>query len=183
MKNDPDPYSTPAYTSLATATPLPVSHTQSGRYGVILLAIAWAWWGWLLSDMWRKPVGDLVALLVFVSVTLTAGVCGHLLYCYVLKWRGTVLISLLLGPLPVLGLLGLLFGSFGGVFELLVLPIEFVVHQGWKDRISLSLPIFCSIVILSIAHPLRPCITNAIITAIGISLWYGLAILIGASAG
>lgn len=124
-----------------------------------------------------------MALLVCAFVTLTAGVCGHLLYRYVLRWRGTVLLSLLLGPLPVLGLLGLQFGSAGGMFEIPALPIDFVARQNWTHRITFSLPIFFSIVVLSIGHPLRPCLTNAIITAIGISLWHGVAILIGASAG
>ena len=183
MKNDQNPYSAPGDSSMATANRAALPHKGSGRYGVFLLAIAWAYWAWLLSDMWRKPVGDPVALLVFASVTLTAGVCGHLLYRYVLRWRGTVLLSLLSGPLPLLGLLGLLFGSVAGMFELLTLPIEFVTHQNWTHRIMFSLPAFFSIVILSLAHPLKPCLTNAIITAIGISLWYGVAILIGASAG
>jgi hypothetical protein len=183
MKNDPNPYSAPADTTVATATTAASPDQGSGRFGVILLAVAWAYWGWLLSDLWRKPVGDLLALLVFASVTLTAGVCGHLLYRYVLRWRGTVLLSLLLGPLPVLGLLGLLFGSAGGMFEILALPIDFAAHQNWTHRITFSLPVFFSIVVLSIAHPLKPCLTYAIITAIGISLWYGVAILIGANAG
>lgn len=183
MKNDKNPYSAPADTTEATANTAALPHKGSGRFGVVLLAIAWAYWGWLLSDLWRKPLGDLLASLVFASVTLTAGVCGHLLYCYVLRWRGTVLLSLLLGPLPILGFLGLLFGSVEGMFELLTLPIEFVAHQNWTDRITFSLPVVFSIVILSIAHPLKPCLTNAIVTAIGISLWYGLAILIGASGG
>jgi hypothetical protein len=183
MKNDPNPYAAPADTTEATANTTALPQKGSGRFGVILLAIAWAYWGWLLSDLWRKPVGDLLALLVFASVTLTAGVCGHLLYRYVLRWRGTVLLSVLLGPLPVLGLLGLLFGSAGGMFEILTLPIEFVVRQNWTHRVTFSLPVFFSIVVLSIAHPLKPCLTNAIITAIGISLWYGVAILIGANAG
>jgi hypothetical protein len=185
MKNDPNPnpYSVPADTTVAGETTAALPDKASGRFGVILLAVAWAYWAWLLSDLWRKPVGDLVALLVFASVTFTAGVCGHLLYRYVLRWRGTVLFSLLLGPLPVLGLLGLLFGSARGMFEILTLPIEFVVRPNWTHRVTFSLPVFFSIVVLSIAHPLKPCLTNAIITAIGISLWYGLAILIGASAG
>jgi len=183
MENDPNPYSAPADTTEATVTSIASPDQGNGRFRVILLAIAWAYWGWLLSDLWRKPVGDLIALLVFVSVIFTAGVCGHLLYCYVLRWRGTGLLSLLLGPLPVLAFLGLLFGSAGGMFEILALPIDFVSHQNWTHRITFSLPVFFSIVVLSIAHPLKPCLTNAIITAIGISLWYGLAILIGASAG
>lgn len=183
MQNDPNPYSAPADKTKATANTTTLPHQGSGRFGVMLLAIAWAYWGWLLSDLWRRPVGDILALLVFATVTLTAGVCGHLLYRYILRWRGTVLLSLLLGPLPVLGLLGLLFGSVGGMFEILTLPIEFVVRQNWTHRVTFSLPVFFSIVVLSIAHPLKPCLTNAIITAIGISLWYGLAILIGASAG
>ena len=183
MKNDQNPYLAPADTTEATVTSIASPDQGSGRFAIILMTIAWAYWGWLLSDLWRKPVGDMLAMLVFASVTLTAGVCCHLLYRYVLRWRGTVLLSLLLGPLPVLGLLDLLFGSAGGMFEILALPIDFVAHQNWTHRITLSLPIFFSILILSIAHPLKPSLPNAIITAIGISLWYGLAILIGANAG
>ncbi len=183
MKNDPNPYSPPADTNEATANTAALPHKESGRFGVMQLAIACAYWGWLLSDLWRKPVGNLLALIVFASVTLTAGVCGHLLYRYVLRWRGTVLLTLLLGPLPVLGLLGLLFGSAGGMFEILALPIDLVAHQNWTHRITFSLPVFFSIVVLSMAHSLKPSLANAIITAIGISLWYGLAILIGANAG
>lgn len=179
MKNDPNPYSAPADTTEATATSTASPDQGIGRFGVMLLAVAWAYWAWLLSDMWRKPVGDLVVLLVFASVTFTAGVCGHLLYRYVLRWRGTVLLSLLMGPLPVLGFL---LGSAGGML-ILALPIDFVAHQNWTHRITFSLPVFCSMVVLAIAHPLKPCLTTAIITAIGISLWYGLAILIGANAG
>jgi hypothetical protein len=179
MKNDQNPDTVPADTTVATATTKASPDQGSGPFGVILLAVAWAYWAWLLSDMWRKPIGELVALLVFASVTFTAGVCGHLLYCYVLRWRGTVLLSLLLEPLPVLALL---LGSAGGML-ILALPIDFVADQNWTHRITFSLPVFFSIVVLSIAHPLKPCLTNAIITAIGISLWYGVAILIGANAG
>lgn len=180
VKNDTSPYSAPAANGTVS---LSASQPHSGRFGILLLAIAWVYWWWLLSDLWRKPVGDLLALLVFASVTLAAGACGHLLYCNVLRWRGTVFISLLLGPLLVFGVLGLLFGSVEGMFEILAFPIEFVAHQNWTDRITFSVPIFLSIVILSIAHPLKPNLPNAIITSIGISLWYGLAILMAASAG
>ena len=68
------------------------------------------------------------------------------------------------------------------MFEILRFLIEFVAHQNWTDRSTFSVPIFLSIVILSIAHPLKPSLPNAIITSIGISLWYGVAILMAASA-
>ncbi len=183
MMNESNPYCSPAETSVAPVHELTVTQAKSGRRRIMRLAIAWGWWGWLLSDMWRDPIGDLSAFLIFTAGTLTAGVCGHLLYCYVLRWRGIVLLSLLLAPLPVLGLLGFLFGSVAGMLELLALPIEFVAHQTWTHRITFSLPVFSSIVLLAIAHPLKPGLSNAIITAIGISLWYGIAFLVGANAG
>ncbi|MEI6541607.1 MAG: hypothetical protein WCO86_19095 [Planctomycetota bacterium] len=181
--NESNPYCSPAETSVATVNKPIVPQAKPDRRGIMFLAIAWAWWGWLLSDMWRAPIGDPFALLIFASGTLTAGVCGHLVYCYVLRWRGTVPLSLLLAPLPVLGLLGFLFGSTAGMIELLALPLEFVAHQSWTHRITFSLPVFSSIVLLAIAHPLKPGLSNAIITAIGISLWYGIAFLVGANAG
>jgi hypothetical protein len=37
--------------------------------------------------------------------------------------------------------------------------------------------------VLLAAHPIKPGLINAIITAIGVSLWYGLAILIATNSG
>jgi uncharacterized membrane protein len=68
------------------------------------------------------------------------------------------------------------------MFEILTLPIDFVSHQNGSDRTTFSLPVFCSMVVLAIACPLKTCLKNAIVTAIGISLWYGVAILISANA-
>ncbi len=69
------------------------------------------------------------------------------------------------------------------VFDLLLMPIDFFYHQRWSDRIRFTIPVFACIAILTAAHPIKPSLINAIITAIGISLWYGLALLIAANAG
>ena len=74
-------------------------------------------------------------------------------------------------------------GAGEDAMDILALPIDLFVYQGWSDRLWFTVPVFTCFVVFSIAHPIKPCLINAIITAIGISLWYGQAILIAANAG
>lgn len=57
------------------------------------------------------------------------------------------------------------------------------MRQSWPDRMKYTLPFLVSILILGAAHPIKPRLPTAIITALGVSLWYGLAILIAINAG
>jgi hypothetical protein len=57
------------------------------------------------------------------------------------------------------------------------------MRQSWPDRAKYAFPYLASIVLLGAAHPIKPSSPTAIITALGISLWYGLALLIAISAG
>lgn len=81
-------------------------------------------------------------------------------------------------------ILGALTGSLlAGSSLLATLPVEFFMRQSWPDRAKYAFPYLASIVLLGAAHPIKPSSPTAIITALGISLWYGLALLIAISAG
>ena len=138
---------------------------------MLVLMAACAIWLWLLLDLRHDRLG----FAVFALITLFVGVGGHLLYTCVFPWRGTVLVSAIVLPLLILGALS---GSF-----LATLPVELSMRQSWPDWMKYTLPFLVSIVILGAAHPIKPSLLTAIITALGVSLWYGLALLIAINAG
>lgn len=135
--------------------------SQFSLRGMLVLMAACTIWLWLLLDLRQNPLGFAVLALI----TLAVGVVGHFLYTYVLPWRGTVLVSAIVLPLQILGVLS--------VSLLATLPVEFFARQSWPDRIKYTLPFLVSIVILGAAHPIKPSLPTAIITALGVSLWYG----------
>ena len=145
--------------------------SQFSLRAMLVLMAACAIWLWLLLDLRQDPFG----FAVFALITLAVGVGGHFLYTYALRWRGTVLVSAIVLP-PLI--LGTLTGSL-----LATLPFEFFMRQSWPDRMKYALPFLVSIVLLGAAHPIKPSLPTAIITALGVSLWYGLALLIAISAG
>lgn len=150
---------------------------QFGLRDMLLLMAACAIWLWLLSDWRQDPFGFAVLALI----TLAVGVGGHFLYTCVLPWRGTVLVSAIVLPPLILG--GLTGSLLDGWSFLTTLPVEFFMRQSWPDRMKFALPFLVSAVLLGAAHPIKPSLPTAIITAIGVSLWYGLALLIAINAG
>ena len=136
-------------------------------------------WLFLLSDFRQEPI----AIVVIWTVAIASGVAAHVLYNYVLPWRGTVLISLLVLPALLFVGSGLLFGSTEVMVWILMAPVAFITRESWSERLFFTIPYIACAAALAAAHPIKPSLTNAIITAMGISIWYGMAFLIAASAG
>lgn len=153
--------------------------SQFSLRGMLYLTAAFALWLVVLSDLRSEPT----AVAIFWTLAIVAGVCGHLMYTYLLPWRGTVVTSLIVLSVTIFAAVASFFGAGDGVIDILTLPIDLFVHQRWSDRIEFTIPVFVCIFVLAAAHPIKPGLINAIITAIGITLWYGLAILIAANAG
>ena len=153
--------------------------SQFNLRGMLYLTAAFALWLAVLSDLLNEPI----AVAVLWTLAIVAGVCGHLMYTYLLPWRGTVVISLVVLSVTIFAAVATLFGIGFDALEILASPIDLFVHQRWSDRIWSTIPAFVSVLVLLAAHPIKPGLINAIITALGISLWYGLAGLIAASAG
>ncbi len=154
-------------------------HRQVSLRGLLVLTAMWAYWIWLMSDFRH----ELVALALLATITIAAGTGAHLLYIYVLPWRGTVVVTLLVLPAMIFSVLAVLLGAGDGVVTFFTTPIDFFMHQGWSDRVKFTIPVFASALILAVAHPIKPSWITAIMTAMGISLWYGVALLILANAG
>lgn len=143
------------------------------------LTAVFALWLCLLSEFRREPS----AIMIIWSFAIFAGIAAHALYIYVLPWRGTVLTSLLVLPALLFLGSGLLLGSTEIMLWILVEPVAFLAHESWSELLFFTIPYIACAASLAAAHPIKPSLTNAIISAMGISIWYGMAILIAASAG
>jgi hypothetical protein len=153
--------------------------SQFSFRGLFAVTAVFALWIFLLSDFRHEPI----ATTFFWTTAVVAGVVGHLIYRYLLPWRGTVVIGLLVIPFLVFTVLETVLSGGDAVLDVLWLPIDLFRHQSWADSLRSSIPVFICTVVLTAAHPVRPSLTSAIISAIGVSLWYGMAILIAANAG
>lgn len=154
-------------------------NSQVSFRGLFALTSSFALWIFLLADFRREPM----AVVVFWSLATVTGVAGHLIHSYLLPWRGTVVIWLLVFPLVIFTGLSMLFASGEAVLDVLLLPIDLFRHQTWNDRLRSTIPMFVCVLGLVVAHPVKPSLVTAIVSAIGVSLWYGMAILIAANAG
>lgn len=143
------------------------------------LTAVFALWLYLLSDFRREPI----AIVVLWTLAIASGVTAHLLYTYVLPWHGAVLISLLVLPALLFITVGLFFGVGDSSLWLLARPVAFLANESWSRRLFFTFLYSACAAALAAAHPIKPCLTNAIITAMGISIWYGMALLIAASTG
>ena len=143
------------------------------------LTAVFALWLYLLSDYRQEPT----AVVVIWSFAIVSGVAAHALYLYVFPWRGTVLISLLVLPALVFISSGLLFGATKEMLWILMAPVAFFAVESWSERLFFTIPYIVCAAALAAAHPIKPSLISAIISALGISIWYGMAFLIAASAG
>ena len=143
------------------------------------LTAVFALWLVLLSDFRQEPI----AIVVIWSFAIFSGVAAHALYIYVLPWRGTVLISLLVLPVLLFISSGLLLGSTESMLWILMAPVAFITRESWSERLFFTIPYIACAAALASAHPIKPSLPNAIISAMGISIGYGMAFLIAASAG
>jgi hypothetical protein len=152
---------------------------HSSVRSLFALTAVFALWLFLLSDFRQEPI----AIVVIWSIAIVSGVAAHILYIYVFPWRGTVLISLLVLPALLFIISGLLLGAAESMLWILTAPVAFITHESWSERLFFTIPYIACAAALAAAHPIKPSLTSAIISAIGISIWYGMAFLIAASAG
>jgi FtsH-binding integral membrane protein len=146
---------------------------------LFVLTAVFGLWLFMFSELRSDPM----ALAVLGSIAIGAGVVSHLLYAYVFRWRGTALVSLLVLPALSLIAVGAYFGVAGDMLWLLTLPAAFTARESWSERFAIMMPYLACAAIGGVAHPIKPSLTNAIISALGISIWYGLALLMAANAG
>lgn len=155
------------------------SKTQFSLRVSVVLTAASAFWLWIFREM--SPV----EIVVFAGIALTAGLVGHVVYAFWLPSRVTVIGTVLLLYNAILGAQLLLqsgsagpwFARLAVLFEIVVLPAELMRNATSPRDIVFSLAMVVGTLIFTAAHSIRPSLPTAIITAMGIAIWYGSSIM------
>jgi hypothetical protein len=172
-------------TEWCTFTDMNKSKTQFSLRATATLTAAIAVWVAIFREM---PPTELAIL---TGIAVAAGLAGHVVYARWLPWRVTVIATVLLIYNGLLGTQLLLqtgsgepwFRRLAFLFELLVFPAEMAIRARAPRDILLMIAIVLGTLIFTAAHSIRPSLPSAIITALGIAIWYGAAMMIMASAG
>ncbi len=121
------------------------------------LTAVFALWLFLLSDFRHEPI----AIVVIWTIAIAAGVAAHALYIYVLPWRGTVLISLLVLPALLFVSSGLLFGARAKeMLWILGTPVGFIAQESWSELLFFTIPYITCAAALAAAHLIKPSLTR-----------------------
>ncbi|MSR26485.1 MAG: hypothetical protein EXS06_05630 [Planctomycetaceae bacterium] len=137
-----------------------------------LLGVALAAWGWLLSGLWDRPA-EIAGLAL--AVPLLAGVGLGVNRLLGVQWGGIGVVAMaLLGFVALVGLTGASPQTLAGFIFGLVKPV------GWTgDHILLrSVPLM-----MVVAHPWRPTWQGALVSALGVSAFLGIGLVILHAAG
>ena len=159
--------------------------TQFSLRAIAVLTAASAVWIWIVQEM---PAAEMA---VFAGVALVSGIVGHLVYVYCLRSRVTVMVTVLLLYNLVLGAQLLVQSGHGTPWferlaflsDVLFEPLRMMSHVTAPRDILLLLRYTVGTLVFTAAHSIRPSLPAAIITALGIAIWYGCSVLIMANAG
>lgn len=162
--------------------------TRKNQFSVremIVLMTAFAVWCWVLRE--ASPVETAI----FSVIAIVAGVLGHLAYAYFLPWRVTAIATVFLLYNAIL--IAAYLSSSGSNFrlpdcwdaltEIVMQPAEMAWRtRGTRDGLF-PLAIVIAVGLFSPAHPIRPSLPAAIVSAIGLGIWYAVGILVLIYAG
>lgn len=167
------------------ATSTNKSKRQFSLRAAFMLTSASAVWVWIFKE--TTPL----EMAVLGGIAIAAGLVGHVVYTKLLPWRVTVIAIVILIYNSLLGALLLLTSGAGNqspsllkfLFDFLVLPLEMMRHATSPRDIVFWLVVGLGTLVFTAAHSLRPCPPSAMITAMGIAIWYGVSIMIMANSG
>ena len=137
-----------------------------------LLGVALAAWGWLLSGLWDRPT-EIAGLAL--AVPLLAGVGLGIDRLVGGQWAGLGVVAMaLLGFAALVGLTGASPQTLAGFILGLVKPV------GWTgDHLLLR----CVPLMMVVAHRWRPTWPGALVSALGVSAFLGIGLMILHAAG
>ena len=158
---------------------------QFSILAIIVLTAAIAVWIWIFGDL--TPV----ELTVFTGIAVAAGIVAPFLDSLWLPWRVTVLFAVLLIYNSILVALVLLQSNSSNpmslCWELLVdvvaNPIKLMMRAETLRQNLFCLAILFGTLFFTPAHSLRPSFPSALVTALGIGIWYAIGILMLMYAG
>jgi hypothetical protein len=154
------------------------SHQFSIRSFMALTAVI-AVWLWLFREITPTE------LTIFTSFAVVTGVIAHLIYAFVMTWRIAGVLSVLLIynlALVLLTLVGAglqnpVSASFDAIFHVLISPAEMITHaNSFRDRLF-STVMVAGTLLFTPAHALRPNFISAVVTSMGVGIWYVAGIL------
>lgn len=166
-----------------------LSERRRKRESAIFLSIlipALTAWGWMLWELGKMNSGTAV---ISILMLLATGAIGHLVYERVWRWPGAAVGTALILHLAVLFALGGgRVSSLDLLWTVLSSPVEFVI---WDIRHLDTMNPFDALIwaviglslVLTSLHPLRPCFPTAMVSTLGISLWFLVSFTMMAHAG
>ena len=138
----------------------------------MLLAVALAAWGWLMSGLWDRPA-EIAGLAL--AVPLLAGVGLGVARLLGVQWGGMGVVAMaLLGFVALVGLTGASPQTLAGFILGLVKPVDWT-----GDHLLLRVVPLMMVV----AHPWRPTWQGALVSALGVSAFLGIGLVILHAAG
>lgn len=145
----------------------------------MMLTVVIAVWFWLFREITPTE------LTIFTSFAVVAGMIAHLIYACVMTWRIVGVLAVLLIYNLTLVLLTLVSAglqipiseSFETIFQVLISPAEIITHAtSFRDRLF-STVIVSGTLLFTPAHAFRPNFISAVITSMGVGIWYVAGIL------
>lgn len=159
--------------------------TQFSIRSIIALTAAIAVWALIFGE------AALAETTVLTGVALAAGIAAHFLYSFWLPWRITVMATVLLTYNSILFAHALQHSSSSDpvsdclelLVDVVVQPTEMLMHAKTLREKMFLLAILFGTVFFTPAHSLHPSLPSALITALGIGIWYAAGILLMMYAG
>ena len=161
------------------------TEAATSLYAVLSVGPGWDWT--TLIGLYGNPETFTTQLRALENTAkqASAGPAEHFMLAYLYLTEGFIdpaVVCLVLGPLLLLGLpLYWLTGGATG-YTILWMPLNFLKHQQGIHLVS-GVLLLASVMGLTAAHLVRPGLLTAIISALGVSLRYGIAFLMAADAG
>lgn len=161
------------------------SRNQFSLLGMVILTLAVAVWLWIFRE------NTVQELATFSAIAFAAGLISHLVYTYCLPWRITGVLCVLL--LYNGALIGIQLINSGGniklsestefIIQILRQPAEMAFWVRTTNDILMLTVIMLATVLFTPAHAIRQELPTALVTAMGIGIWYAVGILILSHAG
>ncbi len=159
--------------------------SQYSLRATLVLMVASMVWIWIFKEM--RPL----EIAILAGFALAAGLVGHVVYSFWLPWRVSVLATVLLIYNLCLGTQFLLQSASRPpwretltiLWDVLIFPAEMLTHTTAARDVAFMLLTVAATLIFSAAHSIRPCLPTAIVTALGVAIWYGVSLMIMAAAG